>query len=82
MANDVINGDDGKPRCAWAGAGNTALARHNDVVWGTRTHDESAMFEALTLGGFEMGLSWSLVFGMRDAFRRAFANSTLRRSRR
>ena len=30
------------------------------------------MFEALTLGVFEVGLSWSIVFGKRDAFRRAF----------
>ncbi len=30
------------------------------------------MFEALTLGVFEAGLSWSIVFGKRDAFRRAF----------
>ena len=30
------------------------------------------MFEALTLGVFETGLSWSIVFGKRDAFREAF----------
>ena len=30
------------------------------------------MFEALTLGVFEAGLSWSIVFGKRDAFREAF----------
>jgi DNA-3-methyladenine glycosylase I len=30
------------------------------------------LFEALTLGVFEAGLSWSIVFGRRDAFRRAF----------
>ena len=30
------------------------------------------MFEALTLGVFEVGLSWSIVFGTRDGFRRAF----------
>jgi len=30
------------------------------------------MFEALTLGVFEAGLSWSVVFGKRDAFRKAF----------
>ena len=40
--------------------------------WGTRTYDESALFEALTLGVFEVGLSWSIVFGKREAFRRAF----------
>ena len=32
------------------------------------------MFEALTLGVFEVGLNWSVVFGKRDAFRRAFGD--------
>jgi len=39
---------------------------------GSRTHHQSAMFEALTLGVFEVGLNWSIVFGKRDAFRKAF----------
>ena len=69
MSNDVIIGDDGKPRCAWVGAADAASLRYHDEVWGRRTHDESAMFEALTLGVFEVGLSWSIVFGKRDAFR-------------
>ncbi|HXO14676.1 MAG TPA: DNA-3-methyladenine glycosylase I, partial [Mycobacterium sp.] len=72
MSDDVIIGDDGRARCAWAGAGDTASTHYHDEVWGTRTYDESAMFEALTLGVFEAGLSWSVVFGKRDAFRKAF----------
>jgi DNA-3-methyladenine glycosylase I len=72
MSNDVIVSSDGTPRCAWAGATDTALGHYHDEVWGVRTHDESAMFEALTLGVFEVGLSWSIVFGKRDGFRRAF----------
>ena len=72
MSVDVITGRDGKPRCAWAGAGDTAAIRYHDEVWGTRTYDESALFEALTLGVFEVGLSWSIVFGKRDAFLTAF----------
>ena len=72
MRSDVIIGLDGKPRCAWADSGDSALGRYHDDVWGTRTYDESAMFEALTLGVFEVGLSWSTVFGKRDAFRKAF----------
>ena len=72
MSSDVVIGYEGKPRCAWAGAGDTAFGRYHDEVWGTRTYDESAMFEALTLGVFEVGLSWSIVFGKRDAFRTAF----------
>src|SRR2546421_5466772 len=72
MGDDVITGFDGKPRCAWARDGDTPLGRYHDEVWGTRTYDESALFEALTLGVFQAGLSWSVVFGKRDAFRGAF----------
>ncbi len=72
MSSDVIIGHDGKPRCVWAGVGDTAFGRYHDEVWGTRTYDESALFEALTLGVFQVGLSWSTVFGKRDAFRKAF----------
>jgi DNA-3-methyladenine glycosylase I len=70
--DDLIIGCDGKPRCAWAGAGDTALGCYHDDVWGTRTYDESALFEALTLGVFQAGLSWTIVFNKRDAFGRAF----------
>jgi DNA-3-methyladenine glycosylase I len=72
MTGDVIVGYDERPRCAWSGAGDTALGHYHDEVWGTRTYDDSALFEALTLGVFQAGLSWSIVFGKRDAFRRAF----------
>ena len=72
MSSDVIIGHDGRPRCGWVGSGDAASVRYHDEVWGTRTYDESAMFEALTLGVFEVGLSWSIVFGKRDAFREAF----------
>ena len=72
MSSDVIIAYHGQPRCAWAGAGDTAFGRYHDDVWGIRTYDESTMFEALTLGVFEVGLSWSIVFGKRDAFRMAF----------
>jgi DNA-3-methyladenine glycosylase I len=39
---------------------------------GTRTFDESALFEALTLGVFQAGLSWEIVFGKPDAFQKVF----------
>lgn len=72
MSVDVIIGPDGKPRCRWVDTNNRASALYHDEVWGTRTYDPSAMFEALTLGVFEVGLSWSIVFGKRDALRKAF----------
>ena len=72
MSSDLIIGHDGKPRYGWVADSDSPLGRYHDEVWGTRTHEESAMFEALTLGVFEVGLSWSIVFGKRDAFRTAF----------
>ena len=72
IRSDAILGEDGRPRCPWAGSRATALARYHDEVWGTPTDDESEMFEALTLGVFEVGLSWSVVFCKRDAFQQAF----------
>ena len=49
MSDDVIIGYDGAPRCAWAGGDDTPDSRYHDHVWGTRTYDESALFEALTI---------------------------------
>ncbi|HEX7993761.1 MAG TPA: DNA-3-methyladenine glycosylase I, partial [Streptosporangiaceae bacterium] len=72
MSTDIVIGFDGKPRCPWVNASDAASARYHDEVWGTRNYDPSAMFEALTLGVFEVGLSWSIVFGKRDALREAF----------
>jgi DNA-3-methyladenine glycosylase I len=72
MSEDVITGEDGKPRCGWAGVAGSPLARYHDEVWGRRTLEESALFEALTLGVFQAGLSWLVVFGKREGFRKAF----------
>ena len=36
MNVDVIAGPDGRARCAWSGAGDTALGRYHDDVWGRR----------------------------------------------
>jgi DNA-3-methyladenine glycosylase I len=72
MMSDAIIGYDGRARCPWAGAADTANSHYHDDVWGTPTYDESALFEALTLGVFESGLSWSIVFSKRDGFREAF----------
>jgi DNA-3-methyladenine glycosylase I len=72
MADDLIIGGDGKARCGWVGRGDKAADDYHDLVWGTRTHDQRAMFEALTLGVFQAGLSWNVVFNKREGFRRAF----------
>jgi DNA-3-methyladenine glycosylase I len=68
----AVIGEDGRPRCPWAGSTASALVRYHDRVWGKRTYGEPTLFEALTLGVFEVGLSWRVVFGKREAFIRAF----------
>jgi DNA-3-methyladenine glycosylase I len=40
---------------------------------GVPLHGEQALFERLSLEGFQSGLSWLTILRKRDAFRRAFA---------
>jgi DNA-3-methyladenine glycosylase I len=68
----VVTASDGVPRCRWATETGRDLTQYHDVEWGTSTHDETALFEALVLTYFENGLSWAIVFDKRDNFRAAF----------
>jgi DNA-3-methyladenine glycosylase I len=74
MRDDVHVGADGKTRCGWIAESDAAAVDYHDRVWGTATRDVRAMFESLTLGVFEVGLNWTLVFHKRDAFAAAFAD--------
>ena len=67
----AIEGDDGRRRCPWA-VGDVYAAYHDDE-WGVPLHGDRALFEKLTLEGFQSGLSWIVVLRKRDAFRAAFA---------
>jgi DNA-3-methyladenine glycosylase I len=62
----------GITRCRWATETGRDLTAYHDREWGTPTHDEAMLFEALTLTYFENGLSWMTVFDKRDSLRRAF----------
>ncbi len=70
--SDLVVGADGIRRCAWAGATPDYLTYHDDE-WGVPVHGESALFERLTLEGFQSGLSWLTILRKRPAFRLAFA---------
>jgi DNA-3-methyladenine glycosylase I len=48
------------------------LAYHDDE-WGVPSHDDSHLFELLTLEGAQAGLSWSTILRKREGYRRAFA---------
>ena len=59
-------------RCPWA-EGDPLLARYHDEEWGVPVHDPRHAFEHLILETFQAGLSWRVVLGKREAFRRAFS---------
>jgi len=63
---------DGVVRCAWAGA-DVEYRRYHDEEWGRPLHGDRALFEKLSLEGFQAGLSWITILRKRPAFREAFA---------
>ena len=68
----LVVGDDGLPRCAWAGR-TTDYAAYHDDEWGREVRGERALFERITLEAFQSGLSWLTILRKREAFRTAFA---------
>ena len=60
-------------RCAWVGSGDPLYEAYHDTEWGVPERDSRALFEKLTLDGFQAGLSWITILRKRDAFRAAFA---------
>jgi DNA-3-methyladenine glycosylase I len=76
--SSVIVGADGTPRCAWAGT-DPEYMRYHDEEWGTPLHGDRALFEKLSLEGFQAGLSWITILRRRDAFRAAFHDFDIER---
>lgn len=59
-------------RCGWTGD-DEQMVRYHDEEWGVPLHDDRRLFEALTLGGAQAGLSWRTILRRRDGYRQAFA---------
>lgn len=68
----AVLGADGRPRCPWARG--DLYERYHDEEWGTTLHGDVALYERMTLEGFQSGLSWIVVLRKRPAFRAAFAD--------
>jgi DNA-3-methyladenine glycosylase I len=71
VSRDVVVGEDGLARCAW-GARDPLYRAYHDDEWGRPLHGDDALFELLTLEGFQAGLAWITILRKRDAFRKAF----------
>ena len=65
-------------RCPWGETADEAMRAYHDTEWGRPCHDETRLFEMLSLELMQAGLSWSCVLHKRDAFRRAFAGFDVR----
>jgi len=59
-------------RCAWAEGSDAAMLAYHDKEWGVPHHDDTALFELLTLEGAQAGLSWRNILARRDAYREAY----------
>jgi len=75
---NVIVGDDGRARCPWS-ASDAEYRRYHDEEWGFPLHGDQALFEKLSLEGFQAGLSWITILRRRPAFRAAFHNFDIAR---
>lgn len=61
-----------RTRCAWAQSVDAMMLAYHDTEWGVPLHDETALFEFLTLEGAQAGLSWRTILARRDGYRDAF----------
>jgi len=64
--------DDTSCRCPWCGDDPLYRAYH-DLEWGVPLHDDTRLFEMLTLEGAQAGLSWLTILRKREGYRSAFA---------
>ncbi len=70
--------EDGLARCGWLNNDQHYIDYH-DNEWGTPLSGDNAMFERLSLEGFQAGLSWLTILKRREGFRKAFHDFDLQR---
>ena len=58
-------------RCSWANGSALEQAYH-DEEWGVPLHDDSGLFEFITLEGAQAGLSWATILKKRENYRKLF----------
>ncbi len=61
-----------KYRCAWANSED--MLDYHDKEWGVPIHNDTKLFEFLTLEGAQAGLSWATILKRRQGYRKAFEN--------
>jgi len=67
----VTKYEDGLTRCSWPNKDSVYIHYH-DNEWGVPVVDDDALFERVSLEGFQAGLSWITILKRREGFRKAF----------
>ena len=70
--------EDGLARCSWLND-DLVYREYHDTEWGVEVRGDQAIFERLTLEGFQAGLSWLTILKRREGFREAFHGFELQR---
>ena len=63
--------EDNLARCPWPGKDELYI-RYHDEEWGLEVRGDQAIFERVTLEGFQAGLSWITILKRRETLRVAF----------
>lgn len=71
VRSDLVVEADGLARCGWVGA-DPEYIRYHDEEWGQPLHGDRALFEKMSLEGFQAGLSWITILRKRPRFREVF----------
>ena len=66
------------PRCDFVNQGEELVPYH-DNEWGVPVHYDNKLFEILSLGGQQAGISWLIVFKRRNAYRKLFYNFNIKK---
>jgi DNA-3-methyladenine glycosylase I len=59
-------------RCGWVPHKDTLYIDYHDLEWGVPLHEDSRLFELLTLEGMQAGLNWRTILKKRENFVKAF----------
>ena len=73
MKKNTTKYEDGLTRCSWPGKDDLYIQYH-DTEWGVPLSGDDAVFERISLEGFQAGLSWITILRRRENFRKAFKN--------
>ncbi|MHB2026789.1 MAG: DNA-3-methyladenine glycosylase I [Elusimicrobiota bacterium] len=59
-------------RCRWVPPKDALYVKYHDEEWGVPVRSDRKIYEFLILETFQAGLSWRIVLGKRENFRKAF----------